>query len=77
MTSTNNKLAKAIRARLSEIDVERDQLVSLLELYTNGVVPNTITPKKTGGGFKKRSGGPTDRLIEAVRENPGSPMRRS
>ena len=71
MTSTNNKLAKAIRARLSEIDVERDQLVSLLELYTNGAAPNTNTPKKTGGGFKKRSGGPTDRLMEAVRENPG------
>ena len=41
------------------------------ELYTNGAAPNTNTPKKTGGGFKKRSGGPTDRLMEAVRENPG------
>ena len=72
MTATNDKLARVMRARVAEIDIERDQLVALLELYTNGAVP---TAKSTveNGGFKRRSGGPTDRLLKAVQENPGLP----
>lgn len=78
MTATNEKLAKMIRSRLVEIDVERDKLVSLLGLYTNGVTPTAGVAKPKinangdgGGGFQRRSGGPTDRLLEAVRESPG------
>ena len=76
MTATNDKLAKAIRDRLSEIDVERDQLVSLFKLYTNGATPDMVPSRikvsaSGGGGFQRRSDGPTERLLRAVRDHPG------
>lgn len=79
MTATNDKLAKMIQTRIAEIDVERDKLVALHKLYTNGVALSSVVGPTTGatnggnGGFKRRSGGPTDRLLDAVQENPGLP----
>ena len=71
MTATNDKLAEMMRVRIAEIDVERDQLVSLLGHYTNGVSPASRMVKARNGGFKPRSGGATESLLQAVRENPG------
>jgi hypothetical protein len=75
--TTVSELAEAIRDRLSEIDVERDKLSALLSLYTSGVSeaakkPAAVQNGSTGQGqFERRSGGPTERLIETVRGNPG------
>jgi hypothetical protein len=81
MTTANKNLAKAIKDRLTEIDVERNSLVALLDLYTNVGAPASAKPASTqkpkrrarGTGFERRKGGPTDRLMAAVRAHPGLP----
>lgn len=80
MTS-HNKLAEAARARLAEIDQERELLLALIKLQPgngNGAAP--VQGKKSnpppvavqaGLPFVQRPGGPTERIVTAVSQNPG------
>jgi len=62
-----------LRNRLVEIDAERDHIVALLRLYSNGSSPpaKSADTETVGKPFKKRPAGPTDRLLDAVAEQPG------
>jgi hypothetical protein len=78
-------LAEGIKARLREIDRERDHLVALLALYEDGeAVPRVkATPSngtaavgQNGHGshttaFQPVVGGPTERILAVVRTTPG------
>lgn len=77
----SNALAEGIRARLREIDTERDHLLALLALYEPS--PNGAKPTQPSAGnssattngkrnpFQKMSGGPTDRILAVVANHPG------
>lgn len=74
--SANKVLADAIRARLAEIDEERNHLVALLQYY--GAPPpkaNLGAAAKSadtqGALFETRPSGPTDRLLTVVAQTPG------
>ena len=71
--TTDKQLADAIRARVAEIDKERDHLVALLEHY------GTIGPKErqpasptaSQATFENRPSGLTERLLQVIKDRPG------
>lgn len=77
-----NPLIASIRARLKEIDEERDHLVALVALYESpesrngkntvvgaGTVGNTVVGQHAP--FQSVRGGPTDRILAVLAQEPG------
>lgn len=78
--TADKHLTDAIRARVAEIDKERDHLVALLEYYgaappegRSATPPRRPSPSSQSRGrpFETRPAGPTERLIQVVDESPG------
>lgn len=71
--TTDKRLEDAIRARVAEIDTERDHLVALLEHYGNAAptkrqpAPSTASPPR----FEARASGLTERLLQVIQDTPG------
>lgn len=75
-----SKLAEAARARLAEIDQERELLLAIIKIHSNGSGPAPAPAKKSGPAptsvqagfpFVQRTGGPTERIMTVVSQNPG------
>ena len=76
---SGNKLAEAARARLTEIDKEREHLLAIVEIHGNGNGASPAQAKsrpaptsvQAGLPFAQRPSGPTERIMTVVSQNPG------